>query len=200
MVLSQLSKMDFSSQHRMPAPSNQQNSRLRAPEPASASNTPSVGEIDGPVDQLALVQRTLPNGATPTMIAGFAMIIALMQSQAAHPDVLFTITSSIGSLERSASFRDGTWQGYYLTHDLVDRRSHMVYGEPTRPPMDQERSLTISPATIQPVAHGSLPPSESPRFSCTLSEVSPSILTPPMPLASQGIRLLKQPLFYFLVR
>ena len=110
----------------------------------------SKGEIDGRVDQLALVQQTILNGATPTMIAGFAMIIAQIQSQAAHPDVLLTITSSIGSLERSASFRDSTWHGYDLTHDLIDPRPHMVYGKPTRPPMDQERSLRVSPATMQP--------------------------------------------------
>ena len=56
----------------------------------------------------------------PTMITGFALIIAQMQSQAAHPDICLTITKSIGSLERSASFRDGTWRGYDLTHDLID--------------------------------------------------------------------------------
>ena len=151
----------------------------RAPEPAPASATPSVGEIDGRVDQLALVQQTLQNGATPTMIAGFAMIIAQMQSQAAHPDVLLTITSSIGSLERPASFRDGTWHGYDLTHDLIDPRSHIVFGEPTRPPMDQERSLRVSPATMQPPSHGHLPPLESTQFSCTLPTVPPPILTPP---------------------
>ena len=54
------------------------------------------------------------------MIAGFAMIIAQLQSQATHPDVLLTITSNIGPLERSVSFRDGTWHGCDLTHDLID--------------------------------------------------------------------------------
>ena len=83
------------------------------------------------------------------MIAGFAMIIAQMQAQAAHPEVLLTITSSIGPLQRSATFRDGAWHGYDLTHNLIDPRSHMIYGEPTRPPMDQERSFRISPTTIQ---------------------------------------------------
>ena len=48
------------------------------------------------------------------MIAVFAMIIAQMQSQAAHPDVLLTITSSIGS------FHDDTSHGYDITHDLKD--------------------------------------------------------------------------------
>ena len=83
-----------------------------------------MGETIGRVDELALVQQTLQSGATPTMIAGFAMIIAQMQSQATHPDVLLTITSSIGSLKRSASFLDGTWHGYGLTHDLIHRRYH----------------------------------------------------------------------------
>ena len=67
-----------------------------------------MSEIDGRVDQLALVHDTLLNGATPTMIAGFAMIIAQTQAQAEYPDVSFTITSRVGPIERSATFRDGT--------------------------------------------------------------------------------------------
>ena len=89
---------------------------------------------------LPLVQSTLQNGA-PSLVTGFAMIIAQMQTQAIHPDVVLTITISIGSLERSASFRDGTWHGYDLTHGLIDPRSHQSFGKPTRPPMDQERFL-----------------------------------------------------------
>ena len=127
------------------------------------------------------------------MIAGFAMIIAQMQAQAANPDVRLTITSSIGPLERSDSFRGGGWHGYDLTHDLIDPRSHLVYAEPTRPPMDQERSLCISPAAMQPPTTNPLPPIEPIRFSCTLPVVPPPILTPLMPLASEGIRLLTQP-------
>ena len=79
------------------------------------------------------------------------MIVAQMQAQAAHPGVLLTITSSMGPLERSATFRDGIWHGYDLTHNLISHRSHMLYGEPNRPPMDQERSFRISPPTIQPL-------------------------------------------------
>ena len=130
------------------------------------------------------------------MIAGFAMIIAQMQAQAAHPEVLLTITSSIGPLERSATFRNGTWHGYVLTHNLIDPRSHMIYGEPTRPPMDQERSFRISPPTIQPLFQAgqplqsqtvAAPPSIEPTtFSCTLPLMPPPILTPPMPPASEA--------------
>ena len=69
----------------MPALSNSQSSRQRVPEPVPARTTSPVVEITGRVDQLALEQKTLQNGATPRMIAGFAMIIAQMQSQAASP-------------------------------------------------------------------------------------------------------------------
>ena len=85
------------------------------------------------------------------MIAGFAMMVAQMQAQAAHPEVLLTITSSIGPLERSATFRDDIWHGYDLTHNLIDHRSHMLIAEPNRPPMDQERSFRIFPPKIQPL-------------------------------------------------
>ena len=78
------------------------------------------------------------------MIAGFAMIIAQMQAHVAHPEVLLTITSSIGPLERSAP-------SAMVLDMVIDPRSHMIYGEPTRPPMDQERSFRIFPPTIQPL-------------------------------------------------
>ena len=193
----------------MPAPSNQQNPRQRAPDSTPASTTPSVGEVNGRVDQLALVQQALLNMATPTMIAGFAMVIAQMQSQAAYPDVLLTIFSSIGPLELSASFRDGTCHCYDLTNDLLDPRSHMLYGEPSRPPMDQESSLRDYPLAMQPPIHVSpplqsqthipAPPVEPTRFSCTQPVATPPILTPPMPLASEGKRLLTQPSTIFML-
>ena len=132
----------------MPAPNCQQNPQSRIP---SSNTLQSMGEVNGRVDQLALVQQALQDGATPTMITGFAMIVPQMQAQATHPEVLLTITSSIGPLERSATFCDGVWHGYDLTHNLIDHRSHMLYGEPDRPPMDQERSFRISPPTIQPI-------------------------------------------------
>ena len=127
--------MDASSRNCMPAPTSQQNQRQHATNLSSNVGTPtSIGEVNGRVDQLALVQQALQVEATPTIIAGFVMILAQMQAQAAHPEVLLTITSSIGSLERSATFRDGAWHGYDLTLNLVDPRSHMIYGEPNRPP------------------------------------------------------------------
>ena len=178
----------------MPAPNSQQNPQSRI---HSSNTLQSVGEVNGRVDQLALVQQALQDGATPTMIAGFAMIVAQMQAQAAHPEVLLIITSSIGPLERSATFRDGVCHGYDLTHNLIDPRSHMLYGEPDRPPVDQERSFRISPPTIHPMfqppqptppqAMVPLPPSETTTFSCILPQMPPPILTPPMPLASVGI-------------
>ena len=100
--------------------------------------------------------------------------------------------------------------GYDLTHDLIDPRSHMIYGEPTRPPMDQELSLRVSPPTMQPQIQ--VPPPLQPqtplappphmeptRFRCTLPIVPPPIWTPPMPLASAGVRLLTQPSTSFML-
>ena len=178
--------MDASARNRLPAPQNaartQQTTRSDAP--------PMMSEIDGRVDQLALVQDTLLNGATPTMIAGFAMIIAQIQAQATYSDVSLTITSRVGPIERYATFRDGAWHGYDLTHSLIDPRSHLVFGEPTRPPMDQERSLRISQSAVQTPTTTPLPSPHPVQFSCTLPMVPPPVLTPLMPLASDGIRLL----------
>ena len=145
--------MDSFSRTCLPKPQNAQH----AQNPARTNTSSTVGEIGGRVDQLALLQNTMQNGATPSKIAGFAIIIAQMQAQADYPEVRLTITSSIGPLERSASFNDGAWHGYDLTHNLIDPRSHVVFEEPTRPPMDQERSLRISQAAMQPPTVTPLP-------------------------------------------
>ena len=152
--------------NRMPAPTSQQNQQQHASNLHCNVGTPtSVGEVNGRV----------------------AMILAQMQAQAAHPEVLLTITSSNGPPERSATFRDGAWHGYDVTHNLVDPRSHMIYGEPNRTPIDQERSFRISPPTIQPLhqtpqPHQPQPPAppQPTTFNCTLTLVPPPILTPPM--------------------
>ena len=189
------SSMDASSRNRMPAPTGQQNQRQHASNlHSNVGTSTSVGEVNGRVDQLALVQQALQDGATPTIIAGFAMILAQMQAQAAHPEVVLTITSSIGPLGCSATFRDGAWHGYDLTHKLIEPRSLMIYGEPNRPPMDQEQSFRISPPTIQPLLQAPQPhqpqppaPPQLTTFNCTLPLVRPPILTPPMPLASESL-------------
>ena len=86
--------MDQSARHRMPAPPptshrtapQTSNSRQQLPEPGHPPLSAPVGEIDGKVNQVALVERTLCNGTTPTLVARIAMLIARMQTQADHPD------------------------------------------------------------------------------------------------------------------
>ena len=62
--------------NRMPSPPTSRPTQQRAPERGATSAPTSTREINGRVDQLVLVQSTLQNGATPTLVAGFAMIIA----------------------------------------------------------------------------------------------------------------------------
>ena len=92
--------MDKSSRQHMTAPSTT-NSKL--PEPGAFSATSSPGEIDSRFDQLMLVKNTLQIGATPTLVAGIAMLIAQMQAQIEHPELALTVSSGIGSLVRAAS-------------------------------------------------------------------------------------------------
>ena len=146
-----LSNMDSSSCPRIPAPSATNNNNQQLPEPGTPLTTTPVGEIDGRVDQLALVRSTLQNGATPTLVAGIAMLMAQMQAQVDHPDLVFTVSSGIGSLVRSSQFQDGVWHRDDLNHSIGNPRSHSIDGDPTRPPMDQERFLRTQPSTIRPL-------------------------------------------------
>ena len=87
------------------------------------------------------MRNTLQTVATPTLVAGIAMLIARMQAQTDHPHLVRTVSSGIGSAECAARFRDGVWHDYILTHSFGNPRSHSTYDEPIWPSMDQERSL-----------------------------------------------------------
>ena len=80
------------------------NNQLQLPEVGNPTTTASVGEIYARIDQVALVERTLRNGATPKLVAGMAMLMAQMQAQIDHLDLVLTITSGICSLIRTAQF------------------------------------------------------------------------------------------------
>ena len=192
--------MDSSYPNRMPAPSTLRNSDPQLPEAGFSSTTTPVGEIDGRVDQLALVQNMLRSGATPTLVAGIAMLIAQMQAQKDHADLVLKVSSGIESLVRTVRFHDRVWHKYDITHSIGDIRSHMTYGEPTRPPVEQERPLQMQPATLQPsmvprsppMTQGILPtppPQESHQFNCTLPAVPLPILTTRMQQAVGAIKL-----------
>ena len=129
---------------------------MQLPESGNPTTSASVGEIDGRLDQNALVERTLRNGATPTLVAGMAMLTAQMQAQIYHPDLVLTVTSGIDSFTRTARFHDEIWHGYDLTHSLGYLRSHAIFGEPARPPMDQERLLRM----VQENTRVSTPPTQ----------------------------------------
>ena len=139
--------MDNSSRQRIFATSNRNNNRRQLPEHGTSSATTSLGEITGRVVQLALVQSTLQNRATPTLVAGIAISIAQLQAQTDYQDLVLTVFSGIGSLVRAASFQDGVWHSYNLTHSIADPRSRSTYSEPTRPLMEQKRSLRMQPLT-----------------------------------------------------
>ena len=114
------------------------NNQLQLPETGNPTTSASVGEKDGRIDQVVLVERTLRNGATPTLVAGMVMSMAQMQAQIGHPDLVLTITSGNCSLIRTARFHDRIWHGYDLTHSLSHPRAYAIFGEPARPPIDQE--------------------------------------------------------------
>ena len=91
--------MDNPSRQRMPAPSDQNINRRQLPEPEILSATTSLAEINDRVDPLALVQNTLKIGATPTLVARIAMLIAQMQAQTTTP---IQFLRSPAALDRSS--------------------------------------------------------------------------------------------------
>ena len=105
-----------------------------ATQEAPVSSLP-VEESQTRIDQLVLVQSTLQETPSPSLVTGMAILIAQMQSLEIHPDFTLSISIGIGSYRRTAEFHNGAWQGHDLTHHFEDHRSHLRYGEPNRPPM-----------------------------------------------------------------
>ena len=179
--------MDHSDRIRVPVPpvsgqkptSQAPNNQFQLFESGNPTTSAPVGEIYGWINQVALVEQSLRNSATPTLVARMAMLIAQMQAQIDHPDVLSTITSGIGSPTLTARFQDRIWHDYDLTHSPGDSRSHAIFGESARPPMDQERSLSMgqentrvaTPPTQYPQmaqVSPTPPPQTQPHFTCEL--------------------------------
>ena len=80
------------------------------------------------------------------------MLIAQIPAQVDHPDLVFTVSSGIGSLVRSSHVQQSLERGRpnpsYWRSQITIRGS---YGKPTRPPINQERSLRMQPSAIRPL-------------------------------------------------
>ena len=161
-----------------------------------------VEESQTKIDQLGLVQSTLQEAPSPSLVTGIAILIAQMQSLEIHPDFTLSLSIGIGSYRRTAEFHNGAWQGHDLTHHFDDHRSHLGYGEPNRLPMEQQRrpqtNLTQAPAISSTTAPESArdcqstqpPPTQ--QFTCLLPTVPPPILTLPPSSAPISVRRLEE--------
>ena len=124
-----------------------------------------------------------------------------MQSLEVHPDFTLSISIGVGSYRRTTEFHNGAWQGHDPTHHFDDHRSHLRYGEPNRPPMEQQRrlqtNLTQTPAISSITAPESArdcqstqpPPTQ--QFTCLLPTMPPPILTLPPSSALISVRRLE---------
>ena len=131
--------------------------RTRMPTPSTTSSQPSTSRMDQSqpptiatqetpvsslpveesqtrIDQLGLVQSTLQEAPSPSLVTGIAILIAQMQSLEIHPDFTLSISIGIGSYRRTAEFHNGAWRGHDLAHHFDDHRSHLRYGEPNTLP------------------------------------------------------------------
>ena len=144
MPLSSVSNSPASTSH-----DEQTGAPAASPEPPVSSMP--VEDLQGRVAQLGFVQFQRQSGASPTLFTGMAMLIAQMQSLEAHPAFVLSFSVGIGSFRRTAGLSIGAWHGHVLTHHFDDHRSHLTYGEPARPPMEQQRPLQLSPTKMQTV-------------------------------------------------
>ena len=204
--------MDQSAKTRMPAPSTTSSqpstSRMDQSQPPTIAtqealvSSLSVEESQTRIDQLGLVQSTLQEAPSPSLVTGMAILIAQMQSLEIHPDFTLSISIGIGSYRRTAEFDNGAFQGHDITHHFDDHRSHLRYGEPNRPPMEQQRRLqtnltqapAISPITAPESARDcqSTQPPPTEQFTCLLPTVAPPILTLPPSSAPISVRRLEE--------
>ena len=110
------------------------------------------------VNQAQYVEDRLWNGLPPVAIAGVAALLTQLDTMQTLPGVSLSIVPEVAGYRRTIPCTNNAWDGYDLTHQVLDERSTAVYGPSQGSRFEQEASLRMMPANIP-----SLPPISAPN-------------------------------------
>ena len=100
------------------------------------------------VRQVQYIEGRLRNGISPAAIAGITALLAQLETQPTLPSLEFSIVADVAGYKRTMTCKNGTWDGYDLTHPFLDNRSSVVRGSSVLTTMEQEATLPIPIANV----------------------------------------------------
>ena len=115
--------------------------------PASAQPGQEVTRAQR-VRQVQYIEERLRNGISPAAIAGITALLAQLETQSALPSLAVSIVADVAGYKRAMTCKNGTWDGYDLTHSFLDDRSSVVRGPSVLTAIEQEATLRIPIANV----------------------------------------------------
>ena len=97
------------------------------------------------VSQAQNVEERLRNGIHPVAVAGVATRLNQIDTMQALPGISLAITAEVAGYRRAVVCRNNAWDGYDLTHQVLDERSTSVYGPSQGNTFEQDMSLKMMP-------------------------------------------------------
>ena len=115
--------------------------------PASTQPNQDVARTQR-VRQVQYIEKRLRNGISPAAIAGITALFAQQESQPKLPSLAVSIVADVAGYNRTMTCKNGTWDGYDLTHPFLDDHSSVVRGPSVLTTMEQEATLRIAIANV----------------------------------------------------
>ena len=100
------------------------------------------------VRQVQSIEERMRNGISPAAIAGITALLAQLEMQPTLPSLAVSIVADVAGYKRTMTCRNGTWDGYDLTHPFLDDRSYVVRGPSVLTVIEQEATLAIPMANV----------------------------------------------------
>ena len=115
--------------------------------PASTQPNQDVARTQR-VRQVQSIEERMRNGISPAAIAGITALLAQLETQPTLPSLAVSIVADVAGYKRTMTCRNGTWDGYDLTHSFLDDRSSVVRCPSVLTTMEQEALLWIPIANV----------------------------------------------------
>ena len=147
--------------------------------PASTQPNQDVARTQR-VRQVQYIEERLRNGISPAAIAGITALLAQLETQPTLPSLAVSIVADVAGYKRTMTCKNGTWDGYDLTHPFLDDRSSVVRGPNVLTTMEQEATLRIPIANVPmpqplPPAHLIIQPQTPSMQSTSQAAYLPSV-------------------------
>ena len=133
--------------------------------------------------QVRFTEERLRNGISPATVAGITALLAQLETHTTLPSMAVSIVTDVARYKPTMTCRNEVWDGFDLSHPLLDGRSTVVYGHRTQTTFEQEPTLRV-PSSVPasqplPPAHMVIQPQPHPQqfYSPNVQQLLPTLLS-----------------------